>query len=429
MADQKEMSWKDIADTLKSPVAEIIESCFAEMKNIPEFSEAEEWVEIEERFQELNYILGAIAFGALPPLLEGLDFLETHLETIAPLLLGLGTTLLTLRIAKWVQALGEAKDKITSFIKLGRGVKRGDADSIEKARQTYGGMMGNPLVWKAMGMLNVVGIIYGIASAIAEMTGVAESGFGVICGAVNVALQFLKNLGLWLINGIVAVSAVLSAIIQDGMNLADSVGLWVHSFFSDLAGWFLEGIVSIVEWLNKIPGIDIDTSGISNLAEQKRANAESYRQEAKAMTVEAQSYSDIFSDTFNGCFQTFEDGWMEAAWQSGSEWGDAAAAKVSDTIAGFTQGETIAEDTGYSASPYSDSEELSCRLDEESRGYLQMTAEKEPEIVEVRPEVTVNVSNVMNVSKEVDEEALFARFVAMIGEAMNTQANGMVLVR
>ena len=88
--------------------------------------------------------------------------------------------------------------------------------------------------------------------------------------------------------------------------------------------------------------------------------------------------------------------------------------------------------TGYAYggwNPYADSEELSCRLDEESRGYLQLIAEKEPEVVEVKPEVTVNVSNVMNISKGMDENQVFGRFVAMLGETMNMQTSGMVTVR
>ncbi len=61
-----------------------------------------------------------------------------------------------------------------------------------------------PITWIVLAFIALVAIIYAVCSAIARMTGVASSGLGVICGAVNVAIAFIRNIVIGLINTIIA---------------------------------------------------------------------------------------------------------------------------------------------------------------------------------------------------------------------------------
>lgn len=59
-----------------------------------------------------------------------------------------------------------------------------------------GAMYACPIVWIIMLIIALIAIIFAVCSAIAKLTGVANSGFGVITGGINVVIQFFKNLGL-----------------------------------------------------------------------------------------------------------------------------------------------------------------------------------------------------------------------------------------
>ena len=57
----------------------------------------------------------------------------------------------------------------------------------------------------------VIAAIFAVCNAIAKMTGVANSGFGVITGGINVVIQFFKNLGLSVANIALGIGNAIAA--------------------------------------------------------------------------------------------------------------------------------------------------------------------------------------------------------------------------
>ena len=57
-----------------------------------------------------------------------------------------------------------------------------------------------PLTWIILLIIAVIAAIYAACAAVAKFTGVANSGFGVICGGIMVVIAFFKNLGLSVAN-------------------------------------------------------------------------------------------------------------------------------------------------------------------------------------------------------------------------------------
>lgn len=66
-----------------------------------------------------------------------------------------------------------------------------------------GAMYACPIVWIIMLIISMIAIIFAVCNAIAKMTGVTQSGFGLICGVVNVGVAFIRNLVIGLINAII----------------------------------------------------------------------------------------------------------------------------------------------------------------------------------------------------------------------------------
>ena len=57
-----------------------------------------------------------------------------------------------------------------------------------------------PITWIILLIIAVIAAIYAACAAVAKFTGVANSGFGVICGGIMVVIAFFKNLGLSVAN-------------------------------------------------------------------------------------------------------------------------------------------------------------------------------------------------------------------------------------
>lgn len=67
-----------------------------------------------------------------------------------------------------------------------------------------GAMYACPIVWIIMLIIALIAIIFAVCAAIAKMTGITQSGLGLICGVVNVAIAFIRNLAIGLINIVIS---------------------------------------------------------------------------------------------------------------------------------------------------------------------------------------------------------------------------------
>lgn len=176
----------------------------------------------------------------------------------------------------------------------------------------------------------VVGVILIFANSIAQATGIANSGFSLICGSINVVIQFFWNLLKEVANVSLGIYNVVEAL---GHNIQTAFGnsiTNVQSFFYNLLSTALNVIGSIADQLNKLPFINFDYSGITNKANEYANKAASLQQNKG----EYKSIIGAFNEGFN-TFDTFGDGWVSDAFNSGAAWGDSIGDKFSNILDGL----------------------------------------------------------------------------------------------
>ena len=181
-----------------------------------------------------------------------------------------------------------------------------------------------PITWIIIAIIAVIAAIFAVCSAIAKMTGVANSGFGVICGGVNVVIQFFKNLGLTVANIALGIGNAIAALASNMMTAFHNAICNVQSWFYNLLSTALTVIEGICAALNKLPFVEFDYSGISSAADDYASKAA----EAAGNKEDYKSIGDAFNEGMS-TFDTFQDGWAADAFNAGASWGDGVADKVS----------------------------------------------------------------------------------------------------
>lgn len=257
-----------------------------------------------ETFQTaIDDVANALAVGAdialnmLNVLGGAISFVSDNWASFAPIILGVAAALL---VAKAVQA-------IYNFT-----------------------LAACPVTWIVIAIITLIAAIYSVCQSIAKFTGIANSGFGVICGGVMVVIGFFKNLGLAVANIALGIWEALCA-------CGENIWAVFHNVFCDLQYlWygFLKVVMDVVKGvcdvLNFIPFVNIDTSGLES-ASRDYANKQAEAQNNKT------AYKDV-GEAFNkgaSTFDAFSDGWVEDAFQSGAAWGDGVVDGINSMLDGF----------------------------------------------------------------------------------------------
>ena len=254
-------------------------------------------------------------------------FIGDNWSIIAPIVYGI-VAALTAYIA--ISAIVAA---INGIMAMAEGVKAAaqmmatGATFAETAAQQglNAALMACPLTWIIMLILALIVVIFAVCNAIAKMTGIANSGFGVITGGVNVVIQFFKNLGLTVANIALGIGNAIAALASNIMTAFHNAICNVQSWFYNLLSTALSVIEGICAALNKLPFVEFDYSGISSAADDYAAKAS----EAAGNKEDYQSISDAFNEGFT-TFDAFQDGWASDAFNAGAAWGDGIADKVSN---------------------------------------------------------------------------------------------------
>ena len=187
-----------------------------------------------------------------------------------------------------------------------------------------------PIVWIIVLVIALVAAIYLFIDWIAKATGIASSGLGMIAGGVNVVIQFFKNLGLMVANIALAIGNAIGALASNMMTAFGNAIKSVQAWFWGLLETGTNVILGIVEMLNKLPFVDIDTKGLTSAAKKyakKKADAEDSKEEYK-------NIADEFNKGMN-TFDAFGEGWVSDAFNDGKAWGDNAAASIANAVGSF----------------------------------------------------------------------------------------------
>ena len=367
-------------------------------------------------------------------------FIGDNWSIIAPIIYGviaaLGAYLAIMGIVNAITAISAAID-----------ATKAAADALAAGQtflwtvQQYGlnaALAACPITWIIVLIIALIAIIFAVCNAIAKMTGIANSGFGVITGGVNVVIQFFKNLGLTVANIALGIGNAIAALASNMMTAFHNAICNVQSWFYNLLSTALSVIEGICAALNKLPFVEFDYSGISSAAEDYAAKAS----EAAGNKEDYQSISDAFNEGFT-TFDAFQDGWASDAFNAGAAWGDGIADKVSNFSLSDVFGQTDIPNVGDYTSGFNDAiansgvgdsigniddntGKIKDSLDvtEEDLKYLRDIAEQESINRFTTAEVTINQINNNNVSSDTDLDGFITALDDAMGEAIDEVTNG-----
>lgn len=315
----------------------------------------------------------------------------------------------------------------------------GQTMAATAAQMGYNGALyACPVVWIIVLIIALIAVIMAVCSAIAKMTGIANSGFGVITGGVNVVIQFFKNLGLTVANIALGIGNAIAALASNMMTAFHNAICSVQSWFYNLLSTALSVIEGICSALNKLPFVEFDYSGISSAADDYAAKAS----EAAGNKEDYQSISDAFNEGFT-TFDAFQDGWESDAFNAGAAWGDGVADKVSNFSLSDVFGQIDIPNVSDYTSGFSDAIansgvgdgigniddntgkiKDSLEVSEDELKYLRDIAEQESINRFTTAEVTINQTNNNNVSSDTDLDGFITALDDAMGEAIESITEG-----
>lgn len=375
-------------------------------------------------------------------------FIADNWSVISPIIYGVIGALAVyaayLGIVKGIEIASAAATAIHSVAmsaKIGvMAALTGQTMAATAAQMGYNGALyACPVVWIIVLIIALIAVIMAVCSAIAKMTGIANSGFGVITGGVNVVIQFFKNLGLTVANIALGIGNAIAALASNMMTAFHNAICNVQSWFYNLLSTALSVIEGICAALNKLPFVEFDYSGISSAADDYAAKAS----EAAGNKEDYTSISDAFNEGFT-TFDTFQDGWASDAFNAGAAWGDGVADKVSNfslsdvfgqtdipNVSDYTSGfnDAIANSgVGDSIGSIDDNTgKIKDSLDvtEEDLKYLRDIAEQEAINRFTTAEINVDMSGMRNTVNSGDDiDGFMTKLTDSVNEAVDNMTEG-----
>lgn len=316
----------------------------------------------------------------------------------------------------------------------------GQTMAATAAQMGYNGALyACPVVWIIMLLIALIAIIFAVCNAIAKMTGIANSGFGVITGGVNVVIQFFKNLGLTVANIALGIGNAIAALASNMMTAFHNAICNVQSWFYNLLSTACSVIENIAAALNKLPFVSFDYSGISSAADDYAAKAS----EAAGNKEDYTSISDAFNEGFT-TFDAFQDGWASDAFNAGAAWGDGIADKVSNSSLSDLFGKTEVPDPASYADGFNDviansgigdgvgsiddntgKIKDSLEVSEEELKYLRDIAEQEAINRFTTAEINVDMSGMQNTVNSGDDiDGFMTKLTDSVNEAVDNMTEG-----
>lgn len=375
-------------------------------------------------------------------------FIADNWSVISPIIYGVIAALAVyaayLGIVKGIEIASAAATAIHSVAmsaKIGvMAALTGQTMAATAAQMGYNGALyACPITWIIVLIIALIAIIFAVCNAIAKMTGIANSGFGVITGGVNVVIQFFKNLGLTVANIALGIGNAIAALASNMMTAFHNAICNVQSWFYNLLSTALSVIEGICAALNKLPFVEFDYSGISSAADDYAAKAS----EAAGNKEDYQSISDAFNEGFT-TFDAFQDGWASDAFNAGAAWGDGIADKVSNFSLSDVFGQTDIPNVGDYTSGFNDAiansgvgdsigniddntGKIKDSLDvtEEDLKYLRDIAEQEAINRFTTAEINVDMSGMQNTVNSGDDiDGFMTKLTDSVNEAVDNMTEG-----
>lgn len=365
--------------------------------------------------------------------LEFASTVQDNWSIIEPIVLGIVAALTAYAIISGIVAAVNGAHALSEGVKAATQMMATGATLAETAAQhgLNAALLACPITWIVVGVIALVAAIAAVCSWIAKTTGIAATGFGVITGGINVAIQAVWNAMLVVANVAIGIWNALSA-------CCSNIGTAFHNVIANVQGWFyglLSTVLTVVSGicaaLNKLPFVSFDYSGITAAAEEYAGKSA----EAYGSVEEYTNIGDAFKSGM-GTFDTFKDGWASDAFAAGSAWGDGVADKVSglfDYEAGTI--DDFVTDTGYAMDGIgSDTADIadstggmakSLDVSNEQLQYLRDIAERDAINRFTTAEVKIDMTGMNNrIEGSADLDGVISQLTDGFAEALVTAAEG-----
>ena len=275
-----------------------------------------------------------------------------------------------------------------------------------------------PITWIVVGVLALTAAVVAIIRYLDLFGAKSTSVLGTFMGALNVAKQFVFNVGAGIRDAFFA--------------CCSDVGIAFHNVISNVRGWFyglLSTALTVVEGicaaLNKLPFVEFDYSGISAKADEYAAKSA----EAYGNVKEYESVKDAWGSAWS-------DGWQEDAFKAGAAWGDGIMDKVSNVLnpgnaldmdgllgSGFDLS-SIADNTGLTADNTGKTADA-LAVTEEQLEYLRDIAERDAINRFTTAEVKIDMTGMTNrIDGSADLDGVISQLTEGFTEALVTAAEG-----
>lgn len=365
--------------------------------------------------------------------LEFASTVQDNWSIIEPIVLGIVAALTAYAIISGIVATVNGAHALSEGVKAAAQMMATGVTLAETAAQhgLNAALLACPITWIVVGVIALVAAIAAVCSWIAKTTGIAATGFGVITGGINVAIQAVWNAMLVVANVAIGIWNALSA-------CCSNIGTAFHNVIANVQGWFyglLSTVLTVVSGicaaLNKLPFVSFDYSGITAAAEEYAGKSA----EAYGSVEEYTNVGDAFKSGM-GTFDTFKDGWASDAFAAGSAWGDGVADKVSglfDYEAGTI--DDFVTDTGYAMDGIgSDTADIadstggmakSLDVSNEQLQYLRDIAERDAINRFTTAEVKIDMTGMNNrIEGSADLDGVISQLTDGFAEALVTAAEG-----
>ena len=293
-----------------------------------------------------------------------------------------------------------------------------------------GALLACPITWIVMGVIALIAVLLAVTNAIAQVTGVTQSGVGIITGVIAVGGAFILNTIISLINSVITLGVSFWNMLA---NFAAAFGLIFNDPIAAIEVMFLSLFNFIVSIVSSAAGI-LDTIFGSDLQSAVQGFQDKIQTQINTTvenaggdkpktldpsdyTIERISYGDAFSmgaDFGDGVVGGISD-FFNKTFNMDS---NAPSVDLSDYTAGIGDGvKDIAGNTGAIKN--------SLDITDEDLKYLRDIAEQEVINRFTTAEVKIDMSGMNNnISNGMDLDGVVSVMAEGVAEAIDTAAEG-----
>ena len=404
-------AWGDVMDSIGYQLTPSVMSLFATIReNMPGIKQS---------------ILGITA--ALSIAVKGVELLVDNWAWLAPIIGGVATAIGLYTIAlginnaiQWASNVAKTVGAIAALAHKEMTMEEAMATTkMTEAQLAFNAALyASPLTWIVLIIIAVIAAFYILINVINKFTGKSLSATGMIVGALLVAVAFIWNLFLGLLDLVLAVVnwmwngwATFANFFANLFN--DPIASIIH-LFGDMADNVLGILESIAKAMDKLFGSNMAgavqgwRSGLDSLVESaanKYGNG-SYEKLVDEINLSSESLGLkrwAYGDAYN----------------TGYKWGAGIGDKISDAFDGTSAADNIAqtaENTGKAAD--------SLEVTSEDLKYLRDIAERDTVNRFTTAEIKVDMTNHNSINKDMDLDGIVDYLVVGVNEAMSKAAEG-----